>query len=187
MSIDYYVEQYRKLHEEKPAYGSGSGRYLPAILPLARDRKSQSILDFGAGKSKLAELLSQQLGIQADRYDPAIPEISIMPDKQYDLVICTDVMEHIPEQHVATILQQIRARSANCFLHVSTRLAKAVLPSGENAHATVRPADWWRAQILKHFSDCVVLDRKNDYFSAITWQASFVHKISAIFNLKFRV
>ena len=85
------------------------------------------------------------------RYDPAIPEFAEMPVDKVDLVICTDVMEHIPEDDVDALFATIRSLSKHAFFNISVREAKEILPNGENAHCTVQPPPWWRQRLLKQF------------------------------------
>ena len=40
-------------------------------------------------------------------YDPAVAKFSIYPNKKYDGVICTDVIEHIPEDDIMNFIQDI--------------------------------------------------------------------------------
>ena len=64
-----------------------------------------------------------------------------LPDGPFDGVISTDVLEHIPEEHLPETFDQIFSRAERfVFLAICTRKAIAILPSGENAHCTLRLA-----------------------------------------------
>lgn len=145
------IAQYREIHAQK-VYGRSSEVMVGYIQrPLDDLPKIRSVLDFGCGQSRLVDWIGAINGAKVYRYDPAIPEFAEMPVDKVDLVICTDVMEHIPEEDVSDILATIRSLSKHAFFNISVRSAKEILPNGENAHCTVQPPPWWRARLLEHF------------------------------------
>ena len=81
-------------------------------------------------------------------YDPGIEELSVHPDFPAEMVVCTDVLEHIPAQDIPWFLDELFKLTTK-VLHVSIHLGPAVtiLPDGRNAHVCVRPRDWWRQEI----------------------------------------
>lgn len=83
-------------------------------------------------------------------YDPGIEELNVYPDFPAEMLVCTDVLEHIPAQDVPWFLDELLKLTTK-VLHVSVHLGPAVtiLPDGRNAHVCVRPRDWWRQQITK--------------------------------------
>ena len=161
------------MHKTKPNYGSSSIEFYQPLRPLLFDVGAKRVLEYGAGRSRLIDTIKQQSGISAERYDPAIPDMAILPKAPFDLVFCIDVMEHIPENEVGKVLADIRNLSQKAFFHVSTRYARAILPNGENAHATVKPAAWWHAKLAEHFCSVVPLREREDQFTCITWKPQF--------------
>lgn len=83
-------------------------------------------------------------------YDPGVPEFSEKPHKTFDGVICCDVLEHIPEEDVQSVLYDI-FRYANKFVMLQIFLgpSKKILPDGRNAHLTQQTPLWWKEQIHK--------------------------------------
>lgn len=148
---DELIDQYRQIHERK-VYGRSSEVMVGYIQrPLDDIPKIRSVLDFGCGQSRLVDWIGAINDAEVYRYDPAIPEFADMPIDKVDLVLCTDVMEHVPEEDVDDILATIRSLSKHAFFNISVREAKEILPNGENAHCTVRPPPWWRQKLLNHF------------------------------------
>ena len=102
-------------------------------------------------------------------YDPAYEEHNILPEKTFDGVISTDVLEHIPEEVIPKTLSQIFERAEKfVYLAICTRLAQAILPNGENAHCTVKEPNWWENHILSANKDKVMTEvhwygNHNDY------------------------
>ena len=86
-----------------------------------------------------------------------MPEFSAKPDRRFDLVISTDVLEHIPEESIDKILKDIFNYSDQwVFLTICTREAREILPNGMNAHATVKPEEWWNDK-LKDYTRYTVM------------------------------
>lgn len=162
------IEQYRQIHSSKQ-YGRNSELLTGYIHRHVLGRlEVRTILDFGCGQSRLVDWLAKLSDAKGFRYDPAIPDWSTMPVTSADLVICTDVMEHIPEDDVDDVLTQIRSISRHAYFNIALAMAGEVLPNGENAHCTVRPDKWWQEKLSKHFN----LVRKVDV--ALRQRAAFV-------------
>jgi FkbM family methyltransferase len=81
-------------------------------------------------------------------YDPGYAPHSARPEGRFDGVICTDVLEHCPEEDVPWILEEIFGYAGRfVYLNVACYPARKTLPNGENAHITVRPPEWWREKV----------------------------------------
>jgi hypothetical protein len=118
------------------------------------------------------------------RYDPAIPELSNIPIEQADMVINTDVLEHIPEVDIDEVLTHIRSFSPNVFFNISTRLAREILPDGTNAHCTVWDAETWLARIRRFFPDASLVHVRPGYSCMIvTWKSPIVEILGQIEEL----
>lgn len=164
------IEQYRQIHATK-TYGRSSEILIGVVQRHIYDLPPvRSILDFGCGRSRLVDWLAKIHDARAFRYDPAIPEFSKMPTEKIDLVLCTDVMEHIPEENLPNVIGAIRDLSPNAYFNISCRSATEILPNGENAHCTVRPPRWWADHLRQTFPN---LRRTRSFgkddISLITW------------------
>lgn len=144
-----YAELNRELHASNEGYGSGSWRHAQKVMDLRANTDSVSVLDYGCGKGMLKTALGNPEWIA--EYDPAVPGKDGKP-KLADLVVCTDVLEHIePEllDNVLTHLARLTAKAA--LLIIATRPAGKTLPDGTNAHKIIKNADWWRAKLEEKF------------------------------------
>ncbi|MEK6749122.1 MAG: class I SAM-dependent methyltransferase [Pseudomonadota bacterium] len=167
------IEQYRKLHHEgDPAQGLPGAKMFPgiALLPqapriaqLVAETNAQTLLDYGCGKGHQYTVaydapdgshwpsVQQFWGVTSIHcYDPAYLPYSQKPTGQFDGVICTDVLEHCPEQDLPWIIETLFIY-AKKFLFVNAACYPAVkkLPNGENAHSTVKPPTWWGDLFVK--------------------------------------
>jgi len=176
------IEQYRSLHEQDNEFGTSSKskflevRYILSKIDLGSGNGPVDIIDFGCGKGALVDLLIRCGGLpdcyRFHKYDPAIEQISVLPVKKADFLINTDMLEHIYENDLDIILSDMANISTKCYFNISTRKAKAVLPNGENAHVTIKPAEWWMMLIKNHWKDAWLMKNKKGEATIITFKPS---------------
>lgn len=142
-----YAKLNAQLHKENIAYGVGGGRHAPDILKLANSLNTRSILDYGCGKGYLAKAIPWPIW----EYDPAIPGKTEEP-RPADLVVCTDVLEHIePEKLPFVLLDLKRCVQQLGYFVIHTGAAMKTLPDGRNTHLIQQKEKWWRKQLGKFF------------------------------------
>ena len=144
-----YRAQNAALHQQRSDFGAGSERWAIFVAQLGRQHEAKTILDYGAGKGALKPPLEKHYDVRM--YDPAIPEIADAPEPA-DIVVCTDVMEHIEPDYLDAVLDHIADLSNMvAMITIATRPAVKHLPDGRNAHLIVRPGHWWLAKLSEHF------------------------------------
>lgn len=163
------LEQYRALHADGdpakgiPAGAMFDGRSLPRqasrIKALVAKTGARALLDYGCGKGavyrapRFAEGPQMWNGIReywgVERvhcYDPGYAPYSELPGGTFEGVICTDVLEHCPEEDLSWIVGELFGYAGRfVFANVACYPAGKTLPNGENAHCTIKPAAWWQA------------------------------------------
>jgi len=146
-SLGYLAEQYRQLHQDPNRYrGRLQPYFVTEIKELVRRHKAKTLLDYGSGKGEQYEVLHQHAawGIKPKCYDPGYPPFASKPINSFDGVICTDVMEHIPPNHVRWSVRDVLTYARKfAFFCIFTEPAKATLPDGRNAHLTIQSDRWW--------------------------------------------
>lgn len=169
----------KKFNSEKTFPGSQTLRHAHNIKLLIDEHMPTSMLDFGAGKAghyhmpiadnkgNKFENLHKYWGIEnIDTYEPALNQS--MPNKKYDCVICTDVIEHIYFGDVFWTIREIFDLSKS-FVYLNIACKPTVdhfLPNGENAHITVRSPEYWNGVL-----DAVSADFENiDYVLACSYR-----------------
>jgi hypothetical protein len=121
---------------------------LDDIIPLIKEINPTSILDYGCGQSMLIDKLPVK---KKYRYDPAIKEYEILTTQRIDLVICIDVLEHIPEREIENILLDIKSISSKVIFDIGIKSATHKLPNGTNAHCLIKSIKWWLTIIKRIF------------------------------------
>ena len=142
-----YLEQYKQIHKRK-VYGT-SGERLVSDLSELIPADADSILDYGAGQSQTGFMLRKTTGIRdVIAYDPAVEGRDVKPERNFDVVVCTDVLEHVPEEELNEVLTDIWGYAdMRAIFVIAFGPAGEILPNGENAHCTVHDKDWWAAKL----------------------------------------
>ena len=124
-----------------------------AIRKVVKEYGVQTVLDFGSGAGdayRSPHKVHHEWGLKRASvrlYDPAFPEHNEWPPagKLYDLVICSDVLEHIPEPEVDAFIATLFGYARKVvWASVCCRPARKCFPGTEiNLHCTVQPLEWW--------------------------------------------
>jgi hypothetical protein len=157
---DLISDNYKRLlqtkHEGKPWGGAGKS-WVPTILPLLNHFEPGpiTILDFGCGRGTFKPAIEPlHPDVVVTEYDPGVAGKDTLPMKPVDLVVCTDVMEHVEEKYVVDTLRTINWLAIHgVFFNIDTALSKSFLPDGRNTHITIKPAKWWREMLDMHIPD----------------------------------
>jgi hypothetical protein len=167
------LEQYQQMHllgdqhtgapPEETFPGASLPRQAPSIKRLIKATGATTLLDYGCGKGQQylpRRITDSDEGIEypdmqsywgvktIQRYDPAYQPFTQLPSGKFEGVICTDVLEHCPEEDIPWILGELFGYATKfVFANVACFPAKKRLPSGGNAHCTIKPVRWWEEQL----------------------------------------
>ncbi len=147
-----YLEEQKKLHQLKN-YGVASLQHVETIKNLLIRTKIKSLSDYGAGKKNL-EIGLKNAGYTNFTYlpyDPVFPEYG--EPHQAELVCCIDVMEHIEEEFVENVLNDLKNITLKlCYFSIASIPAAKTLSDGRNAHLIQKPARWWLPKLCERFN-----------------------------------
>jgi hypothetical protein len=170
-------------------YGSQSTEFFSGIQFLRRFPKhlkriaeekgrAVTLLDYGCGKGTVPWCTYEkyQNGIwgylptqiqSIYLYDPCYPPFSTKPPEgwQFDVIGCADVMEHVPEEDVDTVLADIASLckpDGTIMFSISGNKAMKSFEDGENLHCTIQSMQWWKEKIETNCKRSYVLVHIDD-------------------------
>jgi len=140
-----------KKHEGK-GYGIHGYRFAEGVHNICMQEGFRSVLDYGCGKGTLSKALPLAAhNYQFSEYDPAIKGKDGEPNPA-ELVVCTDVLEHIEPVCIDDVLDHIKGLTLKAaFFVVHTGPAMKTLADGRNAHLIIEKAYWWLREIGYRF------------------------------------
>lgn len=170
--------KYETLWKRFPEYrtDSPSDSLVPVFISSFYDQiqKGETVLDFGCGPGRSALLLLKAglnvhlVDITEEALDAEIflhrmkSSIRFTESCLWDLpadlepaqwILCMDVLEHIPEERLDSVLSQISSRMEKgglLSIHlIEDQFGRTI---GENLHLTIQSADWWKRKISQFFS-----------------------------------
>ena len=159
------IDSYKVLHQEEGKFkGISLVPLVPTLMSLVKENNCKTLLDYGCGKAipydkdrckevDLRHPIQKLCNLKSfDLYDPAYEKYTTLPNKKYDIVVCTDVLEHIAEQDLDYVLTEILSHSKKIvFLNISCQPAlkhfKEGKFKGKNVHISVFDPSWWGHKI----------------------------------------
>jgi hypothetical protein len=158
-----YRKLNRQLHDTGNFGGSGY-RWVDDVRSriTGRNKRITSLLDYGCGQGtfwiefeKKYPNISQ--GIRYWEYDPCYPGKTDFPKgRLFDLVVCTDVLEHVEPEFLDNVIITIFKLARRClFFNIAMLPANKKLPDGRNAHLIVEGKDWWIKKIFFLVGDVI--------------------------------
>jgi hypothetical protein len=138
-----YAAQLRQMHAAR-AFSHGGQKHAGEILQLAAKVGAQTVLDYGSGPGNLV------IGtLPVSSYDPAVPGRDEDPEPA-DLIVCTDVLEHIEPEKLDAVLRHMRGLMLKAaYVVIALRPADKRLPDGRNAHLLIDNGAWWLDRLRK--------------------------------------
>jgi len=153
-----YLDQNRALHA-MGEYGISGKRWAPTVQNVCRVAGSRDVLDYGCGR----RTLEASLGWPIRNYDPCIAGLDAPPEPA-DVVVCTDVLEHIEPECLDEVLDDLQRVTRKIgFFVIATREAEKTLPDGRNAHIIQQPIAWWAPRLEKRFTVSQVREMAGEF------------------------
>ena len=174
---EYYyevIEKYKLFHEngikkgnkrkpgESTFLGYSLSRWILEIKEIIKINKCRSLLDFGCGKGFLYKnkfkINDQEYRNLLDcwklddvyLYDPGVKEFSVYPVRKFDGLICTDVIEHIPESDVLQFIDNLfKLSNKFIFVVIATIPATKFFDDGNNIHLCLKTEEEWKKIFLE--------------------------------------
>jgi len=175
MTLDsqLYNEDYFEHGEEKGISGYTDYRWMPTrtlttaseIIRRARIGRGETILDYGASKGFMVKAFRwlgyQAFGADISSYalahaDPEVKQYlyhpTVLPESEYDIVLCKDTAEHIPYKEIDLFLGNLFLMSRHktvLVVPLGDGNGKFIIPKFEKdiTHQIREPREWWLQKI----------------------------------------
>jgi SAM-dependent methyltransferase len=151
------------LHEneaENEGYRAYFQRFLDFVLPLVQNPKNA--LDFGCGESSLLSSMLEEEGISCDYYDPLYHPNGLIDSKKYDMILSTEVFEHLhqPKEVFESLLDRLNIGG---YLAIQTEFHPKEMGAFMNWYYTQDPTHIVfftvkTFEVLSGFSKCRLID-----------------------------
>lgn len=174
MTTDLLKQERRKYNRmfDYPGYRTWTGpERITSFVKHCLGNGPKKVIDFGCGTG-INALLLHKAGHDVWMVD--IVDNSLLPDARSvlghrliiaplhrmpkelpdaDFGFCGDVMEHLPEEWVSKSLAAIKKKVPVCFFLICGIADVWGAKINERLHLTVKPREWWRAEIKKHWTE----------------------------------
>lgn len=142
-----YKNILRKIHETTP-FGKRA-KFPKHLQKFIDDIKPNSIIDFGCGKGRLVNIMNETYpSIRVRGYDPGNSYFDSPIVEPVDLLMSTDVLEHIEPVYLDETLKFLSTKSRYIYHLIACHPAKLILSDGRNAHLIIEDQTWWRQKFL---------------------------------------
>jgi len=143
-----YQEQLKQVHRDADWGTTGARNFGDYVVSFLKKRRYESVLDYGAGQGSLGKYVRDHLDVDWTDYDPGVDGIDrLEPGREYDLVVSSDVLEHVEPECLEGTLEELRNLASKAqFHHIACCLSGSTLPDGRDAHLIVEDLDWWLPQ-----------------------------------------
>lgn len=180
-----FLNEYIELHKTKAFDGRSIRKFIGTITGLIHEHQCKTLLDYGAGKGtlytdeyhKLTDDIDQPLQAyweldEVALYEPARPGYDRLPYRTFDAVICTDVLEHIPESDLGWVIDELFSKANKLlFLNIATFPAMKTFADGTNVHISVFDYMAW-LQFIEPIQKRYPYVTVHAYFDVITEQGT---------------
>lgn len=120
-----------------------------SILPFHGNIKTA--LDFGSGPEPVLAALLKKMGYEVDIYDIYFAPEPVFKDKTYDLITCTEVLEHL-KNPLETLKLLKSLLNAGGILAVMTMFHPLASEKGGKLSGEMEFKDWWYRRDPAHIS-----------------------------------
>ncbi len=153
------LKEYEEMHDysDKMFNGRSLLKFRDAIKHILRENNCENVLDYGSGKGqlytkeytkitdKISKPLPEYWNLKDYKlYDPGYEEHAKLPTGSFDGVISTDVLEHVPEEDLGWVVDEMLDYTKKIlFINVSCMPALKTFKDGTNVHVSIfSPVDW---------------------------------------------
>lgn len=141
MNREEIEKEYRLMHKANKFRGVSLRKHMDEINEIIEEEGIDTLLDYGCGG---ACHVGSYKASSVSLYDPYNEKYEKKPTGTFEMVVCTDVLEHvIPEDIFDVVADIISYAEKVVYLSIATYPASKKFKDGTNVHLLVRSQDWW--------------------------------------------
>ena len=153
---NFHTQGTKKLRPDQTFKGYSLLRWIEQIKKIINYHECNSLIDYGCGKAvpyngKLTVNNVEYVNVKEywnindiQLYDPGVELFNQYPRKKADGVICTDVIEHIPEEDIFIFIDDIfQLANKFVFIVIATIPASKIFDDGMNIHLCLKNKKEW--------------------------------------------
>ena len=190
------TKEYRAQNAQLLKQGMGKsskkwGKVIAGLITMSHsphfgNYRISSVLDYGCGQGCLKraskiELAKMQIDVEWNEYDPCIEKKKATPSPA-DLVVCTDVLEHIEPKCLDSVLEDLHrcVRRVGFFCIALRKSHGNTLPDGRNAHLIIEKEEWWMEKLDRFdnwkLTQLPIWKSKGKWASVLVWNTDMEPK-----------
>jgi hypothetical protein len=132
---------------QRSGWGASGYHHASEIVRFANYLGAGNILDYGCGRGTLKPAIQsfsdEHVSHDVREFDPGIFGKDGLP-QQADLVVATDVLEHVEPDYLDVTLRYLRVLACRgAFFIIALSPSRETLGDGTNAHLIIESRDWW--------------------------------------------
>lgn len=161
-----YANWYNKIYKNRANYNPKDNKKLDIVKNLVSSLpKGSLVLDVGCGRGhflkQFIDLGYHAFGIEPStecsiRYLGNLPHeiidfntyVEENTEDYYNLVFCTDVLEHIKPEDLDTFIKNLSLKGSKAILGIANH---SDIQEGIELHLIQEPWLWWKKELEKHF------------------------------------
>jgi hypothetical protein len=149
-------QTHAQANPKKPWGLSGGRNFGSRVVEFLEKRPEiKTVLDYGAGQRTLEKFVKANCSRYSElvwtNYDPGIDGIDTLPEEKFDLIVSSDVLEHVEPEQLPQVLKYLYEHNKYYQYHlIACDPCGSKLPDGRNAHLIVEHPDWWAHQFRDH-------------------------------------
>lgn len=133
------------------------------FLEYIKSLNPESVLEAGCGYGFLVKRLNDA-GIPAEGFDvssfaikmraidkirqASVLDLSCYKDKQFDLVVSIELLEHIPEAYIEQALRELSRVSKRGVHWIAYKEVDDLFQTKDLTHVNIKPFNWWKEKVL---------------------------------------
>ena len=147
---DQRLERQREFHRAIMQYGMGGANHAEMVKSIISTFNINSVLDYGAGKQKLGDIVGPRL---YSAYDPAVAGIEEMPEPA-EMVCVFDVLSIVEHEHIEKVMHHIieLTKRIAIFTVYTAPMPPREMSPGEPLDLIMQGSQFWLQGVMAGFT-----------------------------------